>query len=281
MSLGKTLLLGFIAGVTILLGLPLGRLHRPAPTLRMMLNGIAVGILLFLLWDVLSAAWEPIDAALGDFHAGDGRLGSAFGYGLLFAGGVSAGLLVLVAYERWMDRVAGTPGADPRLGDVVARAPTRVVDRGWYRSAQLRGGLGHRSGGREQRDRARDSARGRIRVAQRDRRLRDRRAAGERDQRRRHAPDPELGIPAVARCDRRRADVHRYWDRTRVHRRALAVLFLSLAAGSIIYVVIQLLGVAAKTKRRGPSRIRPAARIAGGVPHRRNRHRRRRVSGWR
>src|ERR1700745_2846795 len=106
MSLEKTLLLGFIAGVTILLGLPIGRLRRPAPRLRMMLNAIAVGILLFLVWDVLSAAWEPIDTALSDFHAGDGGLGSAMGYGLLFAGGISVGLLSLVAYEAWMDRAA-------------------------------------------------------------------------------------------------------------------------------------------------------------------------------
>src|SRR5512135_2759816 len=98
MSLSQTLLLGFIAGVTILLGLPVGRMRRPAPRLRMMLNAIAVGILLFLVWDVLSAAWEPIDSALSDFHAGDGGLGAAFGYGLLFAGGISVGLLSLVAY---------------------------------------------------------------------------------------------------------------------------------------------------------------------------------------
>ena len=111
MSLEKTLLLGFIAGVTILLGLPIGRLRRPAPTLRMMLNAIAVGILLFLVWDVLSAAWEPIDNALGDFHAGNGGLGTAFGYGLLFAGGLTIGLLGLVAYERWMDRITQTPDA--------------------------------------------------------------------------------------------------------------------------------------------------------------------------
>ncbi len=111
MSLEKTLLLGFIAGVTILIGLPIGRLKRPAPTLRMMLNAIAVGILLFLLWDVLSAAWEPIDAALSEFHSRDGGLASAFGYGLLFAGGLTAGLLGLVAYERWMERVANNPDA--------------------------------------------------------------------------------------------------------------------------------------------------------------------------
>ncbi len=74
MGLGKTLILGLIAGVTILLGLPIGRLQRPAPSLRVMLNAIAVGILVFLVWDVLSAAWAPIDGALSDFHAGNGGL---------------------------------------------------------------------------------------------------------------------------------------------------------------------------------------------------------------
>src|SRR5664279_6561572 len=72
MGLSETLLLGFIAGATIVLGLPMGRLRRPAPALRAMLNAIAVGILLFLVWDVLSAAWEPIDAALGTVHDGQG-----------------------------------------------------------------------------------------------------------------------------------------------------------------------------------------------------------------
>ena len=46
MSLEKTLLLGFIAGVTILLGLPIARMKRPAPNLRLMLNAVAVGILM-------------------------------------------------------------------------------------------------------------------------------------------------------------------------------------------------------------------------------------------
>src|SRR4051794_27480782 len=111
MSLEKTLLLGFIAGVTILIGLPVGRLRKPAPRMRLLLNATAVGILLFLLWDVLSAAWEPIDAGLSQFHEGDGGLASATGYGVLFAGGIAVGLLSLVAYERWMDRTSGTPDA--------------------------------------------------------------------------------------------------------------------------------------------------------------------------
>jgi ZIP family zinc transporter len=104
MDLPKTLVLGFIAGVTIVLGLPVGRLRRPAPTLRALLNAIAVGILLFLVWDVLTAAWEPIDEALGSVHEGTGGLDRAIGYGLLSIAGLSVGLLSLVGYERWMSR---------------------------------------------------------------------------------------------------------------------------------------------------------------------------------
>ncbi len=104
MGLTRTLVLGLIAGGTILLGLPTGRLRRPAPSLRALLNAIAVGVLLFLAWDVLSAAWEPIDAALVAVHDRTGPLSSALGYGALFAVGISAGLLGLVAYERWMVR---------------------------------------------------------------------------------------------------------------------------------------------------------------------------------
>jgi ZIP family zinc transporter len=98
----STLLLGFIAGVTILLGLPIGRLRSPAPTLRALLNAAAVGILLFLVWDVFSAAWAPIDDALTSAHEGKGGVGVAAGYGVLFTAGLAAGLLSLVYYEKWM-----------------------------------------------------------------------------------------------------------------------------------------------------------------------------------
>ncbi|MDQ2836915.1 MAG: ZIP family metal transporter [Actinomycetota bacterium] len=105
MSLSATLLLGFIAGVTILFGLPVGRMRRPAPGLRVFLNATAVGVLMFLFWDVLSAAWEPIDSALVALHDGSGGVGPVFGYGGLFAVGLAVGLLGLVAYDRNLARV--------------------------------------------------------------------------------------------------------------------------------------------------------------------------------
>ncbi|HET7518849.1 MAG TPA: zinc permease, partial [Actinomycetes bacterium] len=114
MSLPATLLLGFIAGATILLGLPMGRLRRPAPSLRLLLNATAVGVLLFLVWDVLSAAWEPIDAALESVHAGQGGLATAIGYGVISVLGLTVGLVSLVFYERWMSaQVAATPADAP------------------------------------------------------------------------------------------------------------------------------------------------------------------------
>ena len=101
MSEAEILLLGFIAGATIFLGLPVGRMRRLTPDTRQFLNALAIGILLFLLWDVLSHAFEPIDAALSDLHAGDGGFGPVLGYGLVFFAGLGVGLMSLVYYERW------------------------------------------------------------------------------------------------------------------------------------------------------------------------------------
>ena len=113
MGTGQTLALGAIAGGTILLGMPLGRMQRPAPTLRLVLNGTAIGILLFLVWDVLSGAWEPIDAALVSYHVGTGGLGPVFGYGSLFTVGITVGLMGLVYYERYLGRARSRKSFGP------------------------------------------------------------------------------------------------------------------------------------------------------------------------
>lgn len=97
-----------------MLGMPLGRLRRPLPGLRVFLNATAVGVLLFLFWDVLSAAWGPIDEALAAAHAGKAGLGGVIGYGVLFVAGLAVGLLGLVGYDRCMARPVrgnGGPGA--------------------------------------------------------------------------------------------------------------------------------------------------------------------------
>jgi zinc transporter, ZIP family len=103
-SSAQIALLGAVAGFTIFLGLPVGRLRAPMPKVRTMLSATATGILIFLLWDVLDHAWAPIDAALSD-HS----YASALGNGAVFAACFSAGLAGLVYFDRWAARRAARP----------------------------------------------------------------------------------------------------------------------------------------------------------------------------
>src|SRR3984893_6632706 len=111
MSESQTLVLGFIAGVTILIGLPLGRVRSVKPGTRQFLNAVAIGILIFLIWDVLVHAFEPVDVALGKLHDGSGGVGPVAGYAALFFLGITVGLGSLVLYEGWLG--SSGPGRAP------------------------------------------------------------------------------------------------------------------------------------------------------------------------
>jgi ZIP family zinc transporter len=137
MSESHTLLLGLIAGGTILLGLPLGRLRSPRPGLRQFLNALAVGILTFLLWDVLEHAFEPIDTALGNYHADSGGLGPVAGYGTLFFVGLVVGLMSLVYYERWLEGRARPRSLGPGAMTSGELAVTRGGIASWSAARRL------------------------------------------------------------------------------------------------------------------------------------------------
>jgi zinc transporter, ZIP family len=97
MSTGQTLLLGAIAGITIFIGLPVARLRSVPANVRSMLAAVATGILIFLLWDVLASAVDPVEGALTA-----GRDGRFLWLATLLAGGFALGLLSLVYYDAWM-----------------------------------------------------------------------------------------------------------------------------------------------------------------------------------
>ena len=101
MSTAHILLLGAIAGATIFLGLPVARVNTVAPIVRACLSALATGILLFLFWDVLSGAVDPIESALEARHWG--RFAWLSGLG---AAGFALGLMGLVHYAVWMRRRA-------------------------------------------------------------------------------------------------------------------------------------------------------------------------------
>lgn len=96
MPASQITILGAIAGLTIYLGLPLGRMRAPA-RVKSFLGGVAIGILVFLLWDVLANAWAVTTDRLGAHH-----YLSATGYAALMLGGFGFGLLSLVYFDRWM-----------------------------------------------------------------------------------------------------------------------------------------------------------------------------------
>jgi ZIP family zinc transporter len=124
MSTGHILLLGAIAGLTIFLGLPVSRLQRLGTSARTGLSAFATGILVFLLWDVLANAVDPIATALDARH-----WGRFAGLSALGAAGFTAGLMVLVYYEAWMKR-RGQRRATNLVGPGAA-AVDEFESRGW------------------------------------------------------------------------------------------------------------------------------------------------------
>ena len=125
MSEPKILLLGFIAGVTILIGLPLGRVRSVKPGTRQFLNALAIGILIFLLWDVLVHAFEPVDIALGKLHDGSGGVGPVAGYAALFFLGITVGLGSLVLYEGWLGSRARAVSSSSSSASSASSASSR------------------------------------------------------------------------------------------------------------------------------------------------------------
>ncbi len=231
MSFGAVLLLGIVAGATIVLGMPIGRLRSPSVGLRVMLSAGAVGVLLFLVWDVLSAAWEPIDALLADRSNPALLLAD----GLLFVVGIAVGLLSIPLFQRMAQRSEDPSEPAPRRLAVLI-----AIGIGLHNMAE---GLAI----------GQSAATGQIALA-------TVLVVGFAL----HNATEGFGIVAPLAGDERRPSwgfllllaligggptfVGTMVGWTVVSPQ-LSILFLSLAAGSIIFVVIQLLGVVARARR--------------------------------
>jgi zinc transporter, ZIP family len=103
MTLARTVVLGAIAGSTIFLGLPLGRLRNPHPRLKAFLNAASAGILLFLLFDILENATGPLEELVQ--RATEPVHGAVWGsfalMAVVYAGGLATGLLSLLYFGKY------------------------------------------------------------------------------------------------------------------------------------------------------------------------------------
>jgi zinc transporter, ZIP family len=134
-STAQILALGAIAGFTIFLGLPLGRVESTDARLRAALSGLAAGILLFLLYDVLAHGVGPVEESLEEAVADGGSWPEFVGLAGLLGAGLVLGLMSLVYYDRWMKRRPA-----PGLVGPGAAAVAEYEARTWFE----RLGNGHR-----------------------------------------------------------------------------------------------------------------------------------------
>ena len=114
MSFAETLLLAAVAGFTIYLGLPLARMQM-SPRIRVMIAMFSVGILAFLLVDVLGHGYEEAEGAVEAFGEDEGSLGHAVALTALLLGGFTIGSLGIGLLERKV-RSAGSNRLPPMAG---------------------------------------------------------------------------------------------------------------------------------------------------------------------
>jgi ZIP family zinc transporter len=128
-STGGILALGATAGFTIFIGLPAGRMRGISAPMRTFLNAIAIGVLTFLLWDVLSGAVDPVESRLVAAHDHGASWAPFAGHAALLAVGLGVGLLSLVYYDRLLPRRRSVGGSSigPGAAAVEEFAPSRIA----------------------------------------------------------------------------------------------------------------------------------------------------------
>jgi ZIP family zinc transporter len=120
-SFAQTIALGALAGFTIFLGLPVGRMQLLGSRARVALAMFAVGVLAFIFVDVLSSGLSIVDDALDAVKHHHQSLAYLIWLVVLLAGGFALGSAGLAMVERSM-----RPG--PRRPPIAGGADTATLD---------------------------------------------------------------------------------------------------------------------------------------------------------
>jgi zinc transporter, ZIP family len=138
MSFGETVLLGSLAGFTIYLGLPLGRIDFVSTRARVALAMFSVGVLAFLFGEVLVHGVEIVEGHFDSVHQGEGGLGAGIGLGLLFGLGFTAGSAGLALVESRMRAAKQPPIAGGATDAMTIEQAEMVADEFSARAQALR-----------------------------------------------------------------------------------------------------------------------------------------------
>jgi zinc transporter, ZIP family len=144
LSASETVALGALAGFTIYLGLPVGRVQLLGSRTRVGLAMFSVGVLAFLFVDVFEHAFGIVEHAVEGWKDGEKSAGEALGLATLlalgFAGG-SAGLATIERRLRPKDRpLPPVAGGSPEASAI--EWPVRVAaEADAARAAALRTGM--------------------------------------------------------------------------------------------------------------------------------------------
>lgn len=141
MSFAETVVLGGLAGFTIYLSLPFGRLQLLGSRARVALAMFAVGVLAFLLVDVFEHALGITEHAVEGYNDGEGTLTKAIGFPLMLAGGFALGCAGLAMLERRMRRSIDQPPMAGGSADAMtveqAQALVSETDQGRRQALRL------------------------------------------------------------------------------------------------------------------------------------------------
>lgn len=124
MSFAETALLGALAGFTIFLGLPIGRMRLLNPRARVGLAMFSVGVLVFIFVDVIEHAFSIVEGSVEAYKEDDGSLGRAVLLAVSLGAAFAIGSAGLATLER---RLRGRPQLPPIRGAAVDSLAAREM----------------------------------------------------------------------------------------------------------------------------------------------------------
>jgi zinc transporter, ZIP family len=147
-SFGETVLLGALAGFTIYLGLPLGRIDFVSRRARVALAMFSVGVLAFLFAEVLVHGVEIVEEHFEELGEDEGSLLEGLGLALMLGVGFavgSAGLALVESRMRTSKQPPISGGATDAMtveqAEIAARAAEQAEKDFSARAAALRTGM--------------------------------------------------------------------------------------------------------------------------------------------